>query len=257
VGDRLGSDWYYLLLAGAPIAFFAALGLGALVRVLDGEKPRLVLFHAALIVGALVPLGALAPRAPWHELSAAALGIAHHRNHWTSDIGLLRLMGGILLVFACGARLRPRRVPGWFAIAVTILVVGSGIKALRDADQYFRYHMNAERRPALPAELAELRAAVDRHSRREHLIVISPGGSDREPSMIYFEYARRNGFPWNGDLGAPIPELYRERGARLLLRVELPGGDPPSTNYAGTHLADGPWWRLHCIADDGCPPVSP
>jgi hypothetical protein len=258
VGIRLHSNAYYVILALAPLAFFAALGLGALVTLLDAQRSSVPLttFRAALAVAVLLPLGSLfsLPSSWSNTVDIAQVGFERNRFVWTSDIGLARLLFVWVVVLGIAAALRPRRTPLWVGVAGCLLLALLGTRPAKDALQYFRFYAAVDRRDGFDAELRRLRDAVDRYSKPEDRVLLSPGGTYREPFMTYFYYARRNGFPLReaGDL-ARFQQMVR-RGARLYLQVEQLGPEP-HVAVAGRVLASGAWWRLSCVADDGC--VSP
>jgi hypothetical protein len=60
VAERLGSNAYYFVMLFAPLAWFAAIGVGAMVRVLDSARARvpLVTFRAGLGCLLLLSIGA-------------------------------------------------------------------------------------------------------------------------------------------------------------------------------------------------------
>ncbi len=257
VGDRLHSNAYYFILGPAPIAFFAALGVGAMLRVLGTpERKPLPLFQAGLVVTTLLPLSALFVK-NWrwsNTTEIAALGLEKNRAMWGDEIGLGRLLFATLVLFALAPLVRPRRMNEAAGLILTATILGSGAWAVRDQAQYFRYYIAADKRDGYAAEVAALRAAVDRHSRREDLVVVSPGWSAPSPNMLLFFLAFRNGFALTSDLDPQDVAPFVARGAKLYLRVDLPG-DPPQPVIPGKPLAEHGWWRLTCVADDGCPPV--
>jgi hypothetical protein len=256
VGVRLHSNAYYFILAAAPLAWFAALGLGALVRLLGAERARVgtPVLCAGLACLVLLPIGWACSRASsWANASlfeAAALGFERNRGVWTSPLGLARLVAVLVSIFAVGPRLRARRVPRWIGVGVLAVMAGLAVRPARDRDQFFRAYVGASRRPGFDEELRALRAAVDRYSGRADRIVVSPGGTYREPHMIAFFYALRNGFARDRVSARELRELER-RGARLYLQIDqaASASKPPPD---GRLLATGRWWRLSCVASDGC-----
>lgn len=254
VGIRLHSNVYYFILAGAPLAYFAALGLGALFRVLEAERVALPTFSAALACLVLLPVGWMSSRAsPWGNASlfdAAALGFERNRGVWSSPIGLAKLLVLFVVVMALAPRLRGRRLPRSLGIALLVGLAGLAVRPALDRDQFFRAYIGSSKRPGFDGELRELRAAVARYSTARDRIVVSPGGTYREPYMLAFYYALRDGFSRDRVSAGELAEL-RKRGTRLYLQVDQATNDsaPPPE---GRLLAKGRWWRLSCVAAEGC-----
>jgi hypothetical protein len=191
----------------------------------------------------------------WHwsnTTDVAALGLEKNRAMWGDDIGVARLLLAVLLLFAVAPWVRARRVPQPVGLVLTALILGSGAWAIRDRAQWFRYYVASDRRDGWADEIAELRAAVDHHTRREDLIVASPGWSAQSPNMLLFYLALRNGFPVTSGLDPMDVAAFKARGAKLYLRFDAPGEEPPA--MPGVLVASKGPWRLACIADDGCPP---
>lgn len=256
VGDRLHSNAYYFILAPAPVAFFSALGLGAMLRVLGAPRAAsrsLPLVSAGLLVTVLLPVGTMLVR-NWrwsNTTDIAALGLEKNRAMWGDDIGVARLLVATLVVFAFAPYLRPwlRRLPGAAGAVIVTTILGAGAWAVRDQAQYFRYYIAADKRDGYADEVAALRAEVDRHSRREDLVVATPGWSAQSPNMLLFFLALRNGFPITTEPALDPMNVapFVARGAKLYLRVDLPGDTRPPV--PGKLLAERAWWRLSCIGD--------
>ncbi len=256
VGARLHSNAYYFILATAPLAFFAALGLGALVRVLDASQkavPRSV-FLVGIACALLLPLGSVASRpSPWKNvIEIAALGYERNQDVWTSGVGLARLLLCWIAIFAIAPRFAGRRMPRWLGVPIAVVIAGLVVRPMGDTYQYFRFHLGDGKRAGFDAELAALRSAVDRHSHPADRILLSPGGTYREPPMVFLYYAQRNGFPLRGDVKPEDVATMRARGARLYLRIDQ-NGPSKHPRIPGPLLAKGEWWQLSCIATDGCP----
>jgi hypothetical protein len=255
-GIRINSNAYYLILGLAPLAWFSALGLGAIVRVLDEAegRPPVTLFRCALAGVVLLPLGtAFSKASPWAStVDNVGLGLERNRMTWTSDLGLARLLLVLVVVLAIAPRLRPRGVPTWLGAPLLVLLATLGLRSLRDAAQYARFHVAADRRDGFSGEIARLREAVDQHSTTRDLVLLSPGGVYRDPHLVYHYYALRNGLGAEplkpGDL-----ERLRERGVKLYLQVDQTERIT-HVPVPGRVLATGAWWRLSCVAADGCPP---
>ncbi len=98
-----------------------------------------------------------------------------------------------------------------------------------------------------------MRASVDRHTRRDDLIVAAPGWSAQSPNMLLFYLARRNGVPVTTGLDPMDVAAFMARGAKLYVRFDQPAPGEELPAMPGTALASKAWWRLSCIADDGCP----
>lgn len=257
VGDRLHSNAYYFTLAPAPMAYFAAVGFGAVVRVLGtpGRKP-LALFQSGLLAAVLLAASAfMVKNWRWsNTVDLAALGVEKNRNMWGDDIGIARLLVAVVVLFALAPLLRPRRIPEPLGLVLVSTILGSGAWAARDRAQYFRYYVAADKRATFADEVRELREVVARRSRREDLVVTTPGWSAQSPNMLLFFLAMRNGLPITTGQDLLDVTAAKARGAKLYLRVDLPGeGDVPP--IPGVPLAARAWWRLTCIADDGCPEV--
>jgi hypothetical protein len=271
IGIRLRSNAYYVILGGAPLAYFAALGLGAVVRLLDARRApvSLTTFRTGLAVLVLLPMGwAFSRASSWgNTVDVPELGFDKNRFVWTSDLGLARMLVVFVLVFAAAAWLRPRRVPMWLGAACALVVAFGGIRPMRDTLQYFRFYVAADRRAGFDDELRKLRSAVDAASTPDDRILLSPGGTYREPLMIYYYYALRNGFPFREHADE---ERAMARGAKLLLKVDqLEGTEHVALSSTGVGalgarsgtgrgrtIASGAWWRLVCIANEGCARAS-
>lgn len=254
VGDRLHSNAYYFVLAPAPVAFFAATGLGAVLRLAAGGRGRpLATVQAGLLVAVLLPASALFVRNwSWSNTSdVAALGLEKNRAMWGDDLGLLRLLFVVLVVFALAPLVRARRLPEPLGLVVVAVLLGSGAWAVRDRAQWFRYYVASDRRAGWDEELAWLREVVDRHARPEDTIVAAPGWSAQSPNMIVFYAALRNGFPLTTGLDPTDVAPFTSRGARLFVRFDPPG--EASAAVPGVLLASKGPWRVACLAEDGCP----
>lgn len=254
LGERLGSNAYYAVLAVAPLAWFAALGIGALVRLLDSDEERLgvTMFRSALACAVLLPVGTAFSRpSDWkNSVDVAALGFDRNRLVWTTDIALARLLFVLLLVLALAPVIRPRRVPRWLGVPVCGAFIALMFRPAGDAHQYFRFYIASAKRATLDTELASLRRAIDRYApNKSDRVLISPAGTYREPPMVFFYYAQRNGFPYA--TGADV-EALRRHHARVYLQIDQVerGTHPP---VLGRVLATGGWWQLSCVASDGCP----
>lgn len=261
LGARLPSNAYYLILAVGPLAYFAALGLGALFRLLDTSSTSMpgVMIRPALLCLVILPVGSAFSRPSSWSVATDVASLGFDRNHlvWTSDLGLGRLLLLVLVVLALAPQLCPRRVPRWLGLPVTVGFLALMIRPAGDTNQYFRFYVASQRRAGFEAEIAELRAAVARYSTPQDRVLLSPAGTYREPGMVYFQYALRDGFPYAGATPAELDQL-RARGARLYLQIDqlqvknqttLPTHAPA----VGRLLREGPWWRLSCAAADGCP----
>ena len=260
VGVRLHSNAYYLILAAAPLAYFAALGLGALIRLLDASAAAIPTstFRAALACLVLLPVGwAFSRSSNWSStIDPGELGFERNRGVWTSALGLARMLLVFLLVFALGRHLKPRRVPMWIGLLLLVAFAALVVRPMRDRAQYFRMYVAADRRDGFDDELRALRAAVDQWSSPSDRVIVSPGGTYREPPMVYLFYLLRNGFPYRDDTPKRAVDDMKRRGARLY--VQLDQVEKSSHPYiAGRLLAKGPWWRLSCVAPDDCPPPTP
>jgi hypothetical protein len=255
VGIRLHSNAYYFILAAAPLAFFVALGLGSLVRLLDAHRSSIptTTFRAALACLVLLPIGwAFSRSSDWsNTLEPAALGFERNRGVWSSDLGLGRLLFAFIVIVPLGPYLRPRRVPKVLGLALLVAIAALVVRPARDRHQYFRSYIAADRRAGFDDELRALRGAIDRWSDREGRVIISPGGTYREPPMVAFAYILRNGFPYREGTTRDQVEDMKKRGARLYLQTDQ--GEKFSHPYiAGPVLAKGAWWRLSCVGVDGC-----
>jgi 4-amino-4-deoxy-L-arabinose transferase-like glycosyltransferase len=241
-GDRLHSNYYYFVLAPAPLIFFGALGIGALIDVLDQQRPRpnIVSYRAAIItaIAAFGPL--MAPTTNWNSVEASAVGFHKTWRVWTDDIGLARLLVGVLAAMVIAPMARKIRF-GWFGPILVVGFLATAWPAAQSKWQYVRFYSAMEKRPSLVGA-PELRAALDRYSSIDDRVLMS------DPEPIWFYYARRNGF-W---ASTPTPEYaasLRPRGARLYLHLKpTPDAHPP-----GKLLGSGPWWFLYCVAEDDCP----
>ena len=248
-GDRLHSNAYYFILAPAPVAFFSALGLGGLFRTLESpaERPPLLAHRVGLAVAVLLPLGrVLAKPSSWSSIAPSDLGFAHHRGIWTDDLGLGRILIVVLVAIAVGPRLRPRRVPAWLGLTVMLGVLLSGVWALRDADQYFRFYAAIGKRGDFSSELAGLRAAVDRYSHVEDRIVTN------DDTSLHCYYALRNCFAASEARTRDTLAAVRARGARLYVHVDSFEGSTTAAQIGGEPLERGRWWRVYCIDERGC-----
>lgn len=242
-GDRLHSNYYYYVLGPAPLAFFAALGLGSLVSVLDAPRPRpsIVTYRAAGITAVTAAGTLFAQTAQWNSVDQSALGFAKTWRVWTDDIGLARLLLAVVLVFAVAPLLRRLRIPTWAGPLLVIAFFWTGIPAAQNTWQFLRFYSAVTKRPST-AGVPELQAAIDRHSTVADRILSS------EPEPIWFHYARRNGFPLAMPTPAQVANL-RPRGARLYVHFKpTPAPSPP-----GRLLASGTSWYLYCVAADDCP----
>lgn len=241
-GDRLHSNAYYFVCAPAAVLFFAALGLGAFVAMLDSpdRRPKLVVARAGLL-GLVLPLGVyLSNPADWAGVKE--LAIDKNRGVWTSDLNLGLLALCIVLALGTAAFLRPRRIPAWAGLPVLGLVLASAYLPWQHADQWFRYYDSTMARRGFPARVAALRAAVDKHSSREDRVVVDP------PEMVLFSWVLRNGFG-PGELKAEGgPARMKSRNTRLWVQFDGGGAAPK----AGRLLETGPNFRVYCIADDDC-----
>lgn len=262
VGERLHSNAYYFILAAAPMAWFAALGVGALLRFLEARtaRPSVVITRAALCLLVMLPLGgAFARGSNWSNTTDGnEFGFERNRALWVDDLGAARLVAIIVLAFALGHRLRPRRVPLSLGVFFMLGCAASAYRPARDQLQYFRYYTALDRRAGLEPELNALRAVVDRYSAPSDRVVMSPGGTYREPSMVLYYYVRRNGFGLREKEGKEIApndgaiEMFRSRGAKLWVQIDA----PEKVNHArlpGKVLGEGSWWKVGCLAADGCP----
>lgn len=256
VGDRLHSNAYYFTLAPMPLAFFVALGVGAMLRVLGtpGRKP-LPLFQAGLLAALLLPASAFMVRSwRWtNTIDVAALGLEKNRNMWGDDIGLGRMLLAVIVVFALAPLMRPRRIPEGVGLVLVATILGSGAWAIRDQAQYFRYYVAADRRATWAAETEELRALVDRHSRRDDRVVVAPGWSASSPNLLPFQAVLRNGFPVVTGTDPLDVAAFRARGATLYVRFDEPGAEVLAV--PGKLLGQVGLFRVTCLADDGCPPT--
>jgi hypothetical protein len=258
VGERLPSNAYYFILAAPPLAYFSALGLGALVRLLDagGSSVSTTIFRAALASLVLLPTGSAFSRpSTWsNTVDVAALGFFRNGGVWGSELGLGRLLLVFVVVLALAPCVRPKRTPRGLGVAVFVVIAALTARPAGDASQYFRFYVAEHHRPGFDEELRALRSAVDRHSTRSDRIIVSPGGTYREPPMVYFYYALRNGFPLREGLSPRDIDDMRRRGARLYLQIDHV---ERTTHLAipGRVLASGSWWRLSCVASDDCPDV--
>lgn len=248
-GDRLHSNAYYFILAPAPVVFFCALGIGAFIRALESshERAPLTAYRVGLAMAVLLPLGlAFANKPKWSSTDAGDLGFLQHQSVWTDRTGLPLIFFVLLVAIACGPRLRPRRIPSWVGVPVMLAVLSSGLWALRDAGQYFRFYAGMSKRAHFGEDLRALRAAIDKFSRPRDRIVANAD------EMVLFYYALRNGFP---AAQARTPEQLsrvRARGARLYVHAELVGGPDTPALVQGELLERGRWWRVYCIDEHGC-----
>ncbi len=247
-------------MAAPPLAYFAALGLGALVRVLDSSRSSIstTIFRAGLVALVLLPIGTAFSRPTSWSITTdfTALGFDRNRGVWGTALGLARLLFILIVVLAIAPRLRPRRTPVWVGIPLFVAIAALAIRPAGDAHQYFRFYLAVDRRSGFNDELGKLREAVDRYSSLLDRILVSPGGTYREPHMIYYYYALRNGFPFRDSLSAPPIDNARARSARLYLQVD----HVEKVNHVqipGRLLAASAWWRLSCIAADGCSGLAP
>lgn len=257
VGIRLHSNAYYFILAAAPLALFAAIGLGALVRLLDAHRsaiPRTT-FRAALVGLVLLPLGwAFSRSSDWsNTVEVAALGFERNRGVWSSDLGLGRLLLVFVVLFPLAPYVRPARMPTAIGLALLVGVAALVVRPARDRAQYFRLYVAADHRAGFDEELRALRAAIDLHSRPLDKVLVSPFGTYREPPMTGFAYLRRNGFAYRDGMTNDQLADMKRRGARLYVQFDQVE-KLTHPFIAGRELARGPWWRLSCVADDGCPP---
>lgn len=245
-GNRLHSNAYYFVLGPPPVLLLAGLGVGALVRTLDNpdRRAQLVTMRAAVIT-LLLPAG-LYFSAPidWRSTEFNALALEKNRAVWTNDLGLALLATAILVAFALAAIVRPRRTPWWAGATVLLLVLSSAWWPSQDALQYLRYYDGAKFRSGFDVEVAKLRAAIDRYSRRSDRVVYDP------PEYVYYTYARRNAFRAEEARTPAGLDRVRARGARLWLQIEPGAGAPPPQ---GRLLEAGSFYKVYCIATDGCP----
>lgn len=248
-GDRLHSNAYYFILAPLPVAFFCAVGLGGLVRALDSStrRPPITAFRVGLALAVLLPLGALvAKSSSWSSIEVKDLGFERNRALWTDDIGLAKILVVALLAIAIAPSLRPRRVPKWLGVVVLFAVMASGVVALRDAEQYFRFYTSTGKRGRFSEEVTALRKVVDTYSSVNDRIVMN--GDE----IVWFNYALRNGFSSaQAKTPAGLAEL-RARGARLYVHVDSWGGPKTAPEVSGTLLEAAAWWRVYCIDEHGC-----
>lgn len=242
-GDRLHSNYYYFALAPAPLIFFSALGIGALVDVLDSARPRpnIATYRAALITAAsaLGPLFAVTTQ--WQSVEASALGFHKTWRVWTDDIGLSRLLAVVLAAMILAPLVRKIRF-GWFGTALVIGFLATAWPAAQSSWQFLRFYSAMEKHPSTNG-LPEFRATIDRYSSIDDRVIVSDG----EP--IWFYYARRNGFPITNPTPAHAASL-RPRRARLYVHLK----NAPSPHPPGRLIESGPWWHIYCVAEDDCPP---
>lgn len=260
IGERLHSNAYYFILAIAPLAYFSALGLGGFVRVLDSSRtaPSTTIFRVGLAIFVLLPIGTAFSRASAWGITTdfAQLGFERNRAVWTDDLGLARLLVVLVVAIAIGPRLRPRRTPVILGVPVFLAMAILGVRPARDAAQHFRYYTATDHRIGFDSELRELRSAVDRYSSPRDRILMSPGGTFREPHMVFYYYALRNGFPLRERLTPERLIELRTRGVRLYLQIDqIEKGQ--HIEVPGRLLASGSWWRLSCVAADDCGPPGP
>lgn len=249
-GDRLHSNAYYVILAPAPIAYFAALGVGAMVRVLDSgsERPSVKTFRVGLAVFVLLPLSlTVAKRANWSSTEVAHLGLQQNRAVWTSDIGLLRMFGVLLATIALGPSIRPPHIAKYLGAPLVVAVLSTGLWARRDAEQYLRFFAAVDKRAGFREELAALRAAVAKHTSVDERVAIN--GDE----MYVYYYALRNGFSVEED--KPVssrPEVARRaKDVRVYVHIETPG-QTTLPRMKGQLLEQGQWWRVYCVDEHGC-----
>jgi hypothetical protein len=249
-GDRLHSNAYYFVLAPTPILFFSAVGLGALVRALEASdaRPSLLTFRTALVAFMITAGYFTAASTNWSSIQPADLGLEHNRTTWTTDLSLVRIGLGFILALSLGHIVRPKRIPSWIGVPLVIAVIATGRFAFADTDQYLAFHAGRGR-GSFNQELRQLRAAVAAHSTPKDRIVLSPG------EMVYFAYALRDGIPVNEVPPAHL-EQARAQGVRLYLQIGTAAETAAQPKLPGELLASGPWWRLQCVAADGCPPIA-
>jgi hypothetical protein len=252
VAERLGSNAYYFAMLFAPLAWFAAIGLGAMVRVLDSSRvrARLVVFRAGLGCLLLLSIGAAFARRV--KTTPDELGFDRNAGVWTSDLGLARLALVLIAVIAL-AHLFRRRVPTLLGLAGLAVCAVLVVQPLTDTREYFRWHAALDKREGVDAELARLRNLVARSVKPDERILVSPGGTYREPNMVGFACALRNGFPVGDVVSAESLEAMRARGARVLVHYEYPTRTSPPAMALGPRLGTGSFWRAFCVAADGCP----
>jgi hypothetical protein len=242
-GDRLHSNAYYFVLAPAPMAFFGALGLGALVQVLGTSTHRtsVVLARAAMIT-AITPLGVLSLKPPkWDSLDVGSLTFMQNKNVWTSDLALGILLALTIGAFAFAASIRPKRIPTWAGLPLVALFLASSYAASQTTYQFLRFYSAIEERATTRRDLSEIRAAIDKYSTPSDRVVVSP------EDFIWLYYSARNG--WGIDHAKTTGlEQMRARSGRLYLHLE-----PSPPKLPGKLLVTGSWWRLYCIAADDCP----
>jgi len=245
VAERLGSNAYYFVMAFAPLAWLAALGIGAVLRMLDAQstRPSVVTFRAGLACLVSFSIGAAFARRA--RTGPDDLGFERNAGVWMSDLGLARLALVLVVVLAAGHLFR-RRLPRPVGLAGLAALVALSIQPLVDAREYFRWHVAWDRRAGLGDELARLRDVVGRAVAPNERILVRPGGTYREPYMVGFFYALRNGFA----VGDPLEDLdaLRARSARVLVDYETAARAPPGS----TLLATGAFWRVFCVAEDHC-----
>jgi hypothetical protein len=143
-------------------------------------------------------------------------------------------------------------VPILLGLAGLAVCMVLAAQPLTDAREYFRWHTAFDKREGLDAELAHLRDVVARSVRPDERILVSPGGTYREPGMIGFFYALRNGFPVSDHVSPERLATMRARGARVLVHYDYPTRTALPAMPLGPLLASGSFWRAICIADDGC-----
>lgn len=243
VGDRLHSNAYYFVLGPAPVAFFAALGIGAVIEVLGStsKRPPMPTFCAALIAF-LTPLGALMlKRTDWKSVDVKALAFMNNKGVWTSELRLAVLLVGIVVALALAPRIRPPRVPLVLGLPLAALFLASVYPASQTSSQFLRFYSAIEERDTTRRDIADVRAAVDRYSALTDRVIIDP------EEIVWLYYAGRNGFGIDKVKSTRLDDL-RARDARLYLQLE----DKPQ-HFPGKLLAKGAWWRLYCVAADNCP----
>lgn len=242
-GDRLHSNYYYFALGPAPLASFAALGVGALIDVLSVPQPRpsIVTYRVALIA-ALAAAGPLfSTHANWGSVDAGEIGFQKNWRVWTDELGLAMLAAWILVAMTVAASVRKVRIPTWLGFALVAGFIGTSAPAAQSAWQFLRFYSAIEKRPSF-AGVPELRAAVARHSAPEDRIIVS------DNDVIWFDYARRNGFAQMNPTPAQLANL-RPRGARLYVHMK----PEPSHWPPGRLLESGASWHVYCVAEDDCP----